>query len=153
MANIEIRHRSTGSVLRADDGESVRDVVEAAVRGEADLADEQDRVDRWKIDQAEAFLRAFLSDGEKESALVYKSGEVERLSDRTLRKAAERIGVIIKREGVGREHRSLWFLPHSGTPALTETHTPGPESPAKGSVSESAGRSAGVRKKKSKKGG
>ncbi len=37
MANIEIRHRSTGAVLYAGDGESVLEVVEAAVQGGADL--------------------------------------------------------------------------------------------------------------------
>ena len=37
MARIEIRHRSTGAVLYAGDGESVREVVAAAVQGGADL--------------------------------------------------------------------------------------------------------------------
>lgn len=37
MAKIEIRHRSTGAVLYAGDGESVCEVVAAAVQGKADL--------------------------------------------------------------------------------------------------------------------
>ena len=37
MARIEIRHRSTGAVLYAGDGESVLEVVAAAVQGGADL--------------------------------------------------------------------------------------------------------------------
>jgi hypothetical protein len=38
MARIEIRHRSTGAVLYAGDGESVLEVVAAAVQGGADLS-------------------------------------------------------------------------------------------------------------------
>ena len=37
MARIEIRHRSTGAVLYAGDGESVLEVVAATVQGGADL--------------------------------------------------------------------------------------------------------------------
>ena len=39
MARIEIRHRSTGAVLYAGDGESVLEVVAAAVQGGADLGE------------------------------------------------------------------------------------------------------------------
>jgi hypothetical protein len=70
-----------------------------------------DRIDRLKIDQAEKFLRLALAEGKQESWWVIKQGLAEGLADRTLRRAAERLGVEYEREGSGREHRSYWSLP------------------------------------------
>ena len=86
-----------------------------------------DAVDRWKIDEAEALLKALLAESEQESTWIYAQAEQQRLGERTLRYAARRLGVIIKREGSGREHRSTWSLPttprHSGTPARGDGDT------------------------------
>lgn len=87
--------------------------------------DESDEVERWRIDDAGAFLLAILKDGELESGEVYKRGEAERFTDRTLRRAAKKVGVQIERSGNGREHKSVWKVVHSGTPD-NETLTPPP---------------------------
>lgn len=83
------------------------------------LTNVTDRVERWKVDQAEAFLKAFLATGKQESAAVYKAAEAERLNDRCVRRAAERLGVDIGREGTGKEHKSYWSLPKD-TPATPD---------------------------------
>lgn len=85
----------------------------------ADLADTlglTDPVDRWKVDEASELLRALLGEAEQESSWIYQQAELQRLSERTVRYAARRLGVTVRREGVGREHRSFWALPVS-TPA------------------------------------
>lgn len=79
-----------------------------------------DRVERWKIDQAEEFLRAFLKGQSQESTVVYKAAEAERLNDRCVRRAAERLGVKVLREGSGKEHKSYWLLPPE-TPDTPDT--------------------------------
>lgn len=92
--------------------------------GEAEIMDVTDRVDRWRINQAIALLQALLAESEQESSYVYQVAERERLPDRTVRYAAQRLGVIIRREGVGREHRSLWSLPTPATLADSQCDTP-----------------------------
>jgi len=87
-----------------------------------------DVIDRTMIDAATDLLTALLAGGEQESKAIYKHAEEERLKDRTVRLAARRLGVIVRREGVGLEHRAYWSLPHSGTPAKTHSDTPKPKS-------------------------
>lgn len=79
---------------------------------DAEMAnDDTDRIEQLKVEEAVDFLRAILANGEVESQQVYKQAETERLSDRTIRTASLKVGVIKRREGVGKEHRSLWALP------------------------------------------
>lgn len=80
-----------------------------------DLAGLADVVERRKIDEAVDLVRALLKDSEQESAFVYSVAERERLSDRVMRLAARRLGVKIRREGSGKEHRSYWQQLDSGT--------------------------------------
>lgn len=85
------------------------DPIEAS---NVDLAkDMDDRIERLKVVDAADFLAGVLANAEVETGQVYKQGEVERLSDRTLRRAAQRIGVITRRSGVGKEHKCFWRLP------------------------------------------
>lgn len=70
-----------------------------------------DKIERWKVDQAEELLGHLLAEGEMESTEVYKAGDAERIDSRLMRRAAERIGVVIRREGFGKGHRSYWSLP------------------------------------------
>ena len=88
---------------------TLADTIEASA---AALAKEvPDRHERGKIEQAVAGLRDLLAEGEMEASAVFKWGENEKLAERTMRYAAERLGVIIRREGKGKGHRSLWSLP------------------------------------------
>lgn len=80
----------------------------------AELADslgEGDAVDRWKIDEAMALLRAVLADGEQLARDCYKHAEDLRLPERTVRRAAARLGLQLRREGQGLNHRVYWALP------------------------------------------
>jgi hypothetical protein len=78
---------------------------------EAELAKEfTERAERVALEDACHFLRGFLNAGEVEANQVYQAGDKERLSARTLRRAAERVGVEIRRVGSGRDHRSMWKL-------------------------------------------
>lgn len=121
---------------------------------EAALGEVTDRHDRWRIDEAERLLTGLLAEGEQPSQAVYAAAESERISDRCIFRAGQRLGVIIRRDGVGREHRSYWSL----TPA-THTHTPTPATPAThthtpggGCVSDGgSGRSAPPPPKKARK--
>lgn len=115
--------------------------------------DEADQVERWKIDDAGAFLLAILKEGALDSIEVYKRGEAERFTDRTLRRAAKKVGVEIQRTGNGREHKSEWKVIHSGTLAKPLIDTQRPESTSAEGVSISDGQSARVEKTAKKKGG
>lgn len=87
-----------------------------------------DVIDRSMIDSGVELLKALLANGEQESTVIYKHAEQERLKDRTMRQAARRLGVVIRRDGTGLEHRSYWSLSDSGTPAERKRDTPKPKS-------------------------
>lgn len=93
---------------------------------EAAAAAERDRLERTKIDEATELLRGLLSEGELESTFIYLRAEQERLGERTVRMAKDRLGVVVERRGNARDHKSYWRLPtpDSGTPAGTDGHTP-----------------------------
>lgn len=83
-----------------------------------------DSIDRWKVDQAVELLKAVLKEGEQESCYVYSCAENERISDRTICRAGQRLGVIYRREGSGKSHRCIWSLPPTpATPATPESDT------------------------------
>jgi hypothetical protein len=72
---------------------------------------EPDRIERKKIDQAADLLRALLAcGGEMESSEVYRAGEREGLKDRTIRYAAERLAVSLRREGTRQDTRCYWSM-------------------------------------------
>lgn len=99
-------------------------LAEVVGASEADTLGLADVVDRWRVDEAAEFLRDLLAEGEVPSTTVYQLAEKERLSERTVRLAARRIGVLIRREGKGLEHRSAWRLDSTpATPAMSEGDT------------------------------
>jgi energy-coupling factor transporter ATP-binding protein EcfA2 len=122
--------------LLGDPGEPCRFSLGSPVsQGTLDLVGESDQVERRKIDDAEHLLRGLLADAEQESSYIYAAAERERLGDRVVRRAAARIQVIVRREGVGREHRTIWRLPTPATPdRVTQTPPPG-QTPSLGGVS------------------
>jgi hypothetical protein len=107
----------------------------AADRGMVDLArDVPDALDRSFVQMAEHLLRALLADSEKESSLVLAEGRKEGLSERTVYRASKTLGVVIRRHGTGRDHKSLWSLPGV---------TPEPLPAAEGGVGVADGGSGG----------
>jgi len=80
-------------------------------RSEADLAAVTDTVERSKIDRALELLPLILSEGEMLAKEVYAMGEIEKLGDRVLDKAAARMKVTRRREGQGASHKVWWSLP------------------------------------------
>jgi hypothetical protein len=72
-----------------------------------------DTVDRWKIDQACELLRALLAGGEMDSRAVYQRADQEKINDRMVRRAMQRLGVQVRRDDYGVNHRSYWCLPPS----------------------------------------
>jgi len=70
-----------------------------------------DQMDRLAIDLAREMLVRFLGDGRKEAKDVYAQAEKERLSDRTMRRGARLLDVIVTREGQGANHKVYWSLP------------------------------------------
>lgn len=96
---------------------------------EAALGEVSDWIDRRKIDVAAEWLENILIDGEQPSTWIYTAAEAERLSDRTLVRAAHQLGVRYRREGQGRGHLCYWFLApgfvRKFPPPPTVTHTGG----------------------------
>jgi hypothetical protein len=80
--------------------------------GESDLTAEQILSGVANSEEAEArteaqeFLREFLRDGEKEFNDVMKNGKENGLSEKTLRRAKKRLGVISRKEGFGNQDAS-----------------------------------------------
>jgi RecA-family ATPase len=65
------------------------------------------------------WLREVLSSGPLDSKELFKLARAEGYQDRTLRRTAHAIGVEIRREGVGRSHRTMWSI----TPLRTQDPT------------------------------
>ena len=63
--------------------------------------------DQYPMDEATTFLKRYLADGPKQFAHILKTSN---LSERTLRRAAEEIGIKRKQTGYGRHKRSWWSL-------------------------------------------
>jgi hypothetical protein len=87
---------------------------------EASIMEVTDALDRAQIDRAGDLLQALLAGGEEEVRIVRKHCEDEGIGERTLQRAARRIGAVIRRQGQGREHRAYYrLLP---TPDTRQTH-------------------------------
>ncbi|MGL4555271.1 MAG: bifunctional DNA primase/polymerase [Gemmataceae bacterium] len=102
--------------LHREGGRRPRFVIGAEVNGsDATLAKEvTDRMDRLKIEEATEFLRMVLANGELDRKEVYRMGELlDGFGDRTLDRAADRLGVVRRRVGLGKEHKSYWSLPEA----------------------------------------
>lgn len=119
--------------LRGEPGTPRRfDLGDQLPEGETEVLSISDSVDRWKVTQAIDLLTALLTGAEQESSYVYSVAEKERLGDRLVRTAAKRLGVKIRRDGVGKDHKSYWSLATPATPAVSQTPPPNPESEGPG---------------------
>jgi len=63
-----------------------------------------------QLDDAALWLQGLLSDGPVSGREVRMLGRHEGYDERTLRKAAERAGVSIRRTGTGKDHHTTWQL-------------------------------------------
>jgi RecA-family ATPase len=66
---------------------------------------------RLALDQAADFLQQTLREGRRPAKEVSDEGEQLHISVITLRRAAKQLGVVITREGFGKEGRWYWALP------------------------------------------
>ena len=81
----------------------------------ADELGKHDQEQRTATNEAGEFLSAFLADGaEHEFSEVKAAASVEDISERTLKRAAQKLKVVRRREGSGASHRSLWSLQNTG---------------------------------------
>lgn len=74
------------------------------------VRDANDSVSRTQIDEARDALKGILASGEISSRDVLRLTQEEGLSDRTVRRAAQQLGVSVSRRGSGRDHKAYWKL-------------------------------------------
>jgi RecA-family ATPase len=86
----------------------------ASARAEQDHAEQHSGT---ATDEAAAFLREWLSNGPLAKPEVLKLAAKERISERTLQRAARTIGVQMHRAAFGKDHHTQWMLPTHATPA------------------------------------
>jgi hypothetical protein len=90
------------------------EIGDLVAESEVYLAQEvPDRLERGKVDRACDLIRCLLADGEMLAKEVYRRAEEEKLSDRTMDRAAAKLEIVRRREGQGADHRSYWSLPGS----------------------------------------
>lgn len=94
------------------------------------------------------WLREVLAGGPMDSREVYKLGRAASHADRSVQRTARTIGVTIRREGQGRDHRTLWSLdslpPHAGSNAELSPSPVTQTSPATYTMSSGNGASGSI---------
>lgn len=139
--------------LIGDPGEPARFSLGPEVsETESSLSEVSDWIERRKIDEAQTLLSDLLSDGKMESSLVYAAGERERINEKCMWRAGQRLRVLIIREGQGRDHRSYWELPPSHPKAKSTNSTPDTATHTQGGVCVSDVRSEPPKPPKTRKG-
>lgn len=104
------------STMSADALVAARDGTHAEVDGQGS---------RSTLAEVEAFLVDILGDGvELESKTVITKGRDAGYSPRTIQRALRTVGVVVRREGRGQHHHTLWSIPVAKTGQLA------PASPA-----------------------
>jgi hypothetical protein len=74
-----------------------------------------------KLDEAVSLLEGWLASGEKDKKEVLRLGQDNGISNRTLERAANQLGVHREQKGFGTEKRSYWSLPgNHATPPIVE---------------------------------
>lgn len=69
---------------------------------------------RSQMDRAKAFLQFQLSNGDVEQHVLMQRAELHSLTERTLQRAAEPLGIIKRKEGFGPGARSVWGYARPG---------------------------------------
>lgn len=89
---------------------------QAPIYAEREAGEVADRVDRSKIGEAVELLEGLLAGGEEMDAkIVYATCERYAIKERTVRYAAERLGVHRHHEGLREDRRVYWRLPPPAT--------------------------------------
>lgn len=78
--------------------------------------------DRTAIEEAVEFLRVELADDVMTSKAVQAAARDAQITERTLRRAAERVGVVKEKTGYGREGAWHWRLPNEVDTQLEDDH-------------------------------
>jgi hypothetical protein len=93
---------------------------ETDLRADALLAAQRDEADDESTgDERSDWLRAVLGDGSLPAREVLRLARQSGYAERSIQRTAKRLGVEIRREGSGRDHKALWSL--ASTPANTPT--------------------------------
>ena len=79
------------------------------------LAQAAPEVDRAALTDALKFLRAALADGERPASDVLDEATTLGIAEMTLRRARKALGVLVRRQGFGKDGRFLLTLPSNGT--------------------------------------
>lgn len=85
----------------------------------SDVEGEQDNSSSTDTDDAEQVLQAILQPGEMLRGEVVRKMKGEGFTDKVMRRARERLSVIVRREGFGKDQQTFWSLPEK--PALMPT--------------------------------
>jgi hypothetical protein len=119
--------RIVSAQIESKDGliETSRMILGGVSMVSADDLGKRDREQQTAQGDAQDFLLAYLSDGkEHESGDVKAAAEKDGHSDRTIKRAARKLGVAQRREGSGASHRSLWSLTNDGPTGPTGPSQP-----------------------------
>ena len=87
---------------------------ETAHTAEGLLAHPAPEADRAALTDAMDFLRAALADGERQATEVLTEATTLGIAEMTLRRARKALGVLVRRQGFGKDGRFLLALPSSG---------------------------------------
>lgn len=110
--------------LKGEPGKPLMFELGAAMASEeaALLSKLADDIERSRFRQAVELLQRVLAEEEQESSYIYGQAEKEKISDRTIHRAAQSLGIKVRREGSGKNHKCYWMLP---TPPGSVTQSDG----------------------------
>ena len=86
---------------------------EVLAEAEAEPAQEKEQAEPTATDEAVEALRKVLAPGEMVGREVVATMKAAGFTDKVIRLAREHIGVSIRRDGFGKEMRSIWTLPEA----------------------------------------
>lgn len=80
------------------------------------LYESQNLEEKSQTDEGMEWLQEFLSEGGMDSATIKREADKLGITPKALRRAREKLNVVIRREGSGTTHTTLWALPASQMP-------------------------------------
>ena len=90
------------------------DADELIIQTVANVSTPKQGLGRSQMDKAKAFLQFQLSNGDVEQHVLMQRAEFHSLTERTLQRAAEPLGIIKRKEGFGPGARSVWGYARPG---------------------------------------
>jgi len=98
---------------------------ETAHTAEGLLAHPAPEADRAALTDAMDFLRAALADGERQATEVLTEATTLGIAEMTLRRARKALGVLVRRQGFGKDGRFLLALPNGSDAAAAAKQSNG----------------------------